>query len=284
MRQFLIPRLPEPGAGIELRGDDFHYLYRVRRVRTGQVITLKSADGRSLEARVALCGADFLRLEATGNQAVALAAGAQEIQGVVPLHLVQGIPKGKKLEMVVRQATEIGVASITPLKCRNSVAELDERWDRKRQHLEGVIREAFQQSGGSRLPVLNDPLEPVVLADGLAPSAGGLVLFLHEQELAQSPLHGYLEPRPASVTLVVGPEGGFSPEEVRLFLQRGFRSAWLGPQVLRTETAAIVGLGVLSVLLRDSHSVDRKKHERIPKPRCPEGAPAGHTSRLHRFR
>jgi 16S rRNA (uracil1498-N3)-methyltransferase len=249
MKQLLISRLPAPGAGLVVDGADFHYLHRVRRVRVGQVIMCRTADGAKAACRVTAIGTSHLVLGPLGETAAEEAPRASGGRAIPDIRLVQGIPKGKKLEQVVRQATELGVSSIIPLKCRHSVAEIDERWENKRLHLEGVIREAFQQSGGCCLPRLADPMTPEALCGTLNPAPGELVLFLHERELAQSSLHGYLVGRPKSVTVVIGPEGGFSPEEVRLFIGRGFGPVWLGPQVLRTETAAVVALGIVNLLL-----------------------------------
>jgi 16S rRNA (uracil1498-N3)-methyltransferase len=249
MKQLLLSRLPAPRAGLVVDGADFHYLHRVRRVRVGQVIMCRTAGGEKAACRVMAIEASHLVLGQLVEDVPVEEAQVTDVPSGIPVHLVQGIPKGKKLEQVVRQATELGVASITPLKCRHSVADLGERWDTKRVHLEGVMREAFQQSGGRRLPSLADPLTPEDFCRNRARVPEGLVLFLHERELAQSSLHGYLVGRPASVTVIIGPEGGFSPEEVRLFTGCGFMPAWLGPHVLRTETAAVVALGIVNLLL-----------------------------------
>lgn len=255
MKQLLISRVPEPGAGLVISGPDFHYLHNVRRVRIGQVLTCRTGDGRRTVCRVTRIETDHLvldRIEETSGSTAGLSLEGSLDGPKTVLHLVQGIPKGKKLEQVVRQATEIGVASITPLGCRHSVADPGERWANKRQHLEGVIREAFQQSGGGCLPSLANPLSPEEYCRGHAPAADELILFLHEKELEQTTLHRYLDPRPSVVTLIIGPEGGFSAEETNLFLRAGYKPVWLGAQVLRTETAAIVALGAVSLLLKES--------------------------------
>ena len=245
MKQFLISRLPEPGTGLELRAADFHYLSHVRRCKVGQVIACRTADGQKILCRVRHIATDFLLLDlADDSDARGVPNNSGPPPGFVPVHLVQGIPKGKKLEQIIRQATELGVSSIQPLKCRHSIADLDERWENKRKHLDGVIREAFQQSGGNSLPKLLDPLEPVEFCSQSQAGAEDLVLYFHEQELEQTTLHRYLDHKPASVTIIIGPEGGLAPDEIKIFNQAGFHGVWLGTQVLRTETAAIVAVEI----------------------------------------
>ena len=263
MKQFLISRLPEPGVGLELRGADFHYLGHVRRCKAGQVLACRTIEGQKLECRIREIAADYLILDAMEDSVAAIGPGSVVGDAnLIPLHLVQGIPKGKKLEQIIRQATELGVASIRPLKCRHSIADLDERWENKRKHFEGVIREAFQQSGGRCLPTLLDPLDPTSYCRQANTDPNHLVFYFHELELEQTSLHRYLETKPASVTVIIGPEGGLAPEEIQLFKQAGFKGAWLGSQVLRTETAAIVAVGIVSLLIHELDSWSFREQDR----------------------
>ena len=84
-----------------------------------------------------------------------------------------------------------------------------------------------------------------------APAHDALSLLLRERPLAQETLHGYLDRVPRHVELVVGPEGGFSPDEVEMLLSRGFQPFCLGPRVFRTETAAIFALGAVKILVQE---------------------------------
>jgi len=156
------------------------------------------------------------------------------------------------LDLVIRQSVELGVDSILPLQCRNSVPDLNERWDRKKVRFQAIIREAFQQSGGSVMAILHDPCSVQEMVVNRPLSEDELGLFMHEEELEQSSLHGYLRHIPSAVRLVVGPEGGLSAFEVDLLRQAGYKPIFLGKQVLRSETAAIVGLGALSIMARES--------------------------------
>ena len=183
---------------------------------------------------------------------------------VACMHLVQCIPKGKKLDLIIRQSVELGVSRISLIQSRNSIPDLSERWDRKREHLEGIVREAYQQSGGNTLTVLEEPrsFETFFKHDPLEPRDLGL--FFHEQELEKTSLHEYLGVIPREIRIVIGPEGGLAPEELQLLQAASYRPVYLGKQVLRCETAAVAGLGALRLIMREHpfwSTTDRKSHE-----------------------
>jgi 16S rRNA (uracil1498-N3)-methyltransferase len=94
---------------------------------------------------------------------------------------------------------------------------------------------------------------PAKLTD-LHPVPGAVSLFLHTEPIAFHTLHGYLDRVPERVELAIGPEGGFSPSEVTLLTERGFRPLHLGQRVLRTESAALFALGAVQILIQERHS------------------------------
>ncbi|MEZ4467273.1 MAG: RsmE family RNA methyltransferase [bacterium] len=164
----------------------------------------------------------------------------------VGVHLWYGLPKGDKLETVLRQATELGVERVRLLACQRSVVRLEGgRKDGKLDRLARVAAEAARQCGRADVPTVE---APATVAEALAAEVPGLLLVLHPEggrPLVEVPLT-------APVTVCVGPEGGFSPDELARFdAAGGIRVTLLGP-VLRTETAAPVacalvlhGLGAL---------------------------------------
>lgn len=263
MKQFLLPQ-DWPQNPI-LTGDDFHYLVHVRRLDTGRKLQCRTRSGESVVAVVESIAETHITLRPISEsaQTAKIGNGTSHVsektkskpnrpgQGSARLHLLQGIPKGKKLDLIIRQATELGVSTITPINCKHSIPELDGNWAVKSKRYEAVIREAYQQSGGAELPSLNPPLD---IDEGLASllrGNGAVGFFLHEKELEQSTAHGYLRAVPHDIYLLVGPEGGFAPEETDRLVAFGFKPWFLGEQVLRCETAAIVGLGALRVLLQE---------------------------------
>jgi 16S rRNA (uracil1498-N3)-methyltransferase len=190
--------------------------------------------------------------------------------------LLQALPKGSKMDRIVREAAESGVLelllfvsefSVPRPKGNDGNAKLN-RWKR-------IIREARQQSGSPVETLIRAPVDfEEILAwweelKNMRPEARG-ILF-HQVPLAPQPgpegeasplemrsLHGYLEDRPDPVVLAIGPEGGFSNGEVEAFITAGFRPFSIGNSVLRVETAALYGIAAATIILleRDSWTLN----------------------------
>lgn len=151
-----------------------------------------------------------------------------------PVHrvtVVQALLKGDALETVIQQGTELGVASFRLVVTERCVAR--EISDRRLQRLFAIAREAAEQSERGIVPSIE---APVRLPDALAP---GSVLLFERHGAARL---GELEP-PGSI--VIGPEGGFSADEIRTAEEAGVRVAWLGPRILRSQTVAAAAAAVI---------------------------------------
>ena len=163
------------------------------------------------------------------------------------LVLAVGVLRGSKMDDVVRAATEAGVSTIIPLATARSVSAdaIAGRVGRIRR----VVSEALGQSGSTIPTEVTDPLSVRNLAD-LWPAVNSrrVCVFFHETPLAQATVHGYCSGNPEEVLACVGPEGGFDRDEVRTMVDAGYGSAWLGPTVLRAETAALFGLASLRIV------------------------------------
>lgn len=247
MRVFV---LPEAGAGEkarEIRGRDFHYLVHVLRLGVGDRFPASDGEGRKRECRIASIGPDWARLE--------LEPDAESERAGPELVLIQALPKGRKMDQIVRQATEAGVAEIRPVFSRHSLSRLEDPQDRTRraERWRRIAREAAQQSGGSRVPRVAEPAE---LQQALAPAAeeGELRLMFHQERLSEGTLHRALSSSPRRITLLVGPEGGLAAEETSLARERGFLPITVGRRVFRTETAALYAVAAIQIILEEKES------------------------------
>ncbi|HOX30924.1 MAG TPA: RsmE family RNA methyltransferase [Spirochaetales bacterium] len=277
MRRFSLPPEWKPGEGCVLEGGRARYLSRVLRLAPGDRFPGLDAEGRSWLCELLEAGPDRLvigvgplppgcaepeRLEdIRGGRAAAPpspAAGSARLgppeAARPPITLVQGLPKGSKMDLVVRQAAEAGVARVLPLRALRSVPEADsaarlERWRR-------IAREALQQSGSAVPTRVEAPIGLEALPGALGEGGPGrLRLFLDEEApLAQSSLHGYLTEAPGEVVLCVGPEGGFAAEERRFLAGSGFSPFRLPCAVLRTETAALYAVAAVEIVLSERSS------------------------------
>jgi 16S rRNA (uracil1498-N3)-methyltransferase len=149
------------------------------------------------------------------------------------------------LEWGVEKATELGVARITPVLARRTEKHLAQAAAKRVERWRRIVLEAAKQSRRSDVPVVD---EPVALKVALGMVDAGTKLLLAETEQENS-LKAALEGEVASVALAIGPEGGWTAEEMALFSERGWRHVTLGPRILRAETAAIAGLAVCAAML-----------------------------------
>ncbi len=216
--------------------EETRHLARVLRLGPGDIV--QAIDGRGTEYTVRLESMEG-RL-ATGT---VLARSTARIESPLSITLAQGIPKGDKMEWIVRAATEMGVARIVPLVTRRCVVRAELGRERARRW-QRVAKEAAKQSGRSVIPAVEAPRKfDEFLAER---PAFDLEIALWESE--RRGLSEILEAvsRPvASALIVVGPEGGLAPEEVEALREHGVETAGLGPRILRTETAAPTGIALL---------------------------------------
>jgi 16S rRNA (uracil1498-N3)-methyltransferase len=246
MRVFLLPHGAEDGRDVEIQGKDYHYLVHVLRRRVGDRFQGADPGGRCWECRVAELGVDRLRLE--------LERPARPVEeGPGPaLRLIQALPKGRKMDLIVRQATEAGVREIRPVFSRYSLPRLEDPADRarRRERWLRLAREAAQQSGGLRLPSI---AEPAGLQETLEQERfeGEARLIFHQDRLEAQSLHAALAGSPRWVSLLIGPEGGFAEEEVALARGRGYLPITLGQRVWRTETAALYAVAAVQSILEE---------------------------------
>ncbi|SAL38998.1 16S rRNA (uracil(1498)-N(3))-methyltransferase [Caballeronia concitans] len=161
--------------------------------------------------------------------------------------LAQGVAGGDKMDWLIEKTVELGVAGIAPLTAERGVVRLaGERALRRQAHWQALVRAACEQCGRNRVPEVAPPRDlSAWLADLPAASDGDLRLLLSPRaEVTFDALP--VEPPRGHVTLVIGPEAGFSPKEERDIVDAGFSSLGLGPRVLRTETAGIAVLAALA--------------------------------------
>ncbi len=233
---FLVDTLPAPGSFV-LDGPEGRHAAAVRRLRVGEPLVLTDGAGLLAPATVTAGGRSDLTLDV--GPAVLVAPPP------VRVVLVQALPKGERGELAVELATEAGVDAIVPWAAQRCVARwrTSDQVDKGLRRWRVIAREAAKQSRRARVPDVRDL---AITADVGALAANARTLVLHES--ATTPLATADLPRSGDVVLIVGPEGGLTEEELTVFDSAGATAVRLGPQVLRTSTAAAVALGALGVL------------------------------------
>lgn len=229
------------GAGlhVDLSERAARHAREVLRLKPGAQIALFNGDDGEFEAVVE---------QVTKNRVSAALKGAlpRLAEPALRIHLAQSVSTGERMDYTLQKAVELGIALIQPLTSERSVVRLDaERALKRREHWQGVIVAATEQSGRTNPPPL---AELRSLPDWLATVAphGGVIL---QPGAAQRLVD--LAPPQQPLWLLAGPEGGFSDREIDAALVAGLSPVRLGPRILRTETAALAALAAMQTLWGD---------------------------------
>lgn len=159
------------------------------------------------------------------------------------LTLAQALPEASKMDWIIEKAVELGVSSIQPLAAQRSVVKLTpERAEKKRQHWQGIIIAASEQSGRTRLA----QLEKLVEVSNWLSRPGPVTRLLLTPRAGHSLAAWVNSQPPQDVALTVGPEGGFSEQEEALLINQGAIAVSMGPRILRTETAGLAALAIIN--------------------------------------
>ena len=219
-----------------------HHLGRVLRAAGGEIVQAVDASGQLLSVRLTT-------IASRRAEGVVVGRAALATESRLDLTLAQAIPKGDKMEHVVRMATELGVTRVIPLLSERTVVRLEPgRSDSRLARWRRVAREAAQQSGRAAVPEIAAPTPLSAWRPG-AWATGLLVCFWEEEGRR---LDGILPAGPCPrATVVVGPEGGLTADEVRGLAGAGALVASLGPRLLRTETAGAVAVALLQARYGD---------------------------------
>jgi 16S rRNA (uracil1498-N3)-methyltransferase len=234
MPRFYCPQPLASGAIVDLPESVAHHLHVVR-MQPGAALTLFDGRGGQYAAQLADIGKK--RASAT-----VLAHEAVEAELPYAVTLAQGLPEGTKMDWIIEKAVELGVAAIEPLAAQRSVVRLSgERLEKRLAHWLGVIEAASEQCGRNRLAQLAPVAE---FGRWLAAPAAQPRILLSPR--ASESLAGWAQRTgPQPLTLMVGPEGGFTREEEDAALAAGALALSIGPRVLRTETAALAAVAML---------------------------------------
>ncbi|MFG1609359.1 16S rRNA (uracil(1498)-N(3))-methyltransferase [Actinoplanes sp. NPDC049265] len=236
---FLVDELPA-GETCTLAGAEGHHAADVQRVRPGSPVVLADGRGGTVSATVASV--------AKGSVVLILGARSTVPAPDPSLTVVQGLPKGDRGELAVQAMTEVGVDEIIPWSATRCVTQWrGDRGLKSRAKWVSTAREAAKQSRRPWLPMVAGAPDLSTRQVGGRLAGAAAAFVLHED--ADVPLTGVPLPATGEIALVVGPEGGITEDEIEAFVAVGARPVKLGDAVLRTSTAGVAALAVLSARL-----------------------------------
>ena len=226
------------GQTIELEAAPAKHLITVLRHGTGDGVVLFNGDGHAYTATLLPpAKPKGLKVEIDGMD-------TPQVESSIEVHLVQAIGRGERMDWAIQKATELGVTTITPLLTERVAVKLDEkRTDARLDRWQAIAIHAAEQSGRTRVPHIQTPIK------------------LYDWSVPQDQPCWYLDPlasqtlrdcaAPQRCTLLIGPEGGLTSEEITRLSNQGALGLRLGPRVLRTETAGAVAIAAIQTLWGD---------------------------------
>lgn len=239
-----IPRIFSPvalaaGQTVALDDNAAQHVGRVLRMQAEQALELFNGDGHDYPATIA----------AVGKREVTVTLGEPRVNGSEsPLKLVLGqtLSKGDRMDYAIQKSVEMGVTTIVPLVSERCDVRLKgDREDKRLRHWQGVAVSAAEQCGRAVVPDITPVMTLAQWFDYTQNTPVRLVLH-HRSSQSLETL-----PHPDEVALLIGPEGGLSPDEIAAAEARGFLPTTLGARVLRTETAPVAAIALCQWLWGD---------------------------------
>lgn len=217
-----------------IRGDEARHIEKVLRLGPGDSLELFDADGSVYQAVI-----ESLHREEVFVRILARLSGAVDMDAQIVL--CQAVVKSQKMDAIIEKCTELGATGFRPFFAHRSIP----RWDAGKaaarvQHWNNIARAAVKQSGARRLPTVEPLLSFSEMLTRQFPDCERAMLWENERK---QPFRGLLAGCGRKIVLMVGPEGGFTPDEADEAAQHGFQVCGLGERILRAETAAIVAVG-----------------------------------------
>jgi len=223
---------------VSLDGSDAHKIVNVLRMREGDAIEVTDSAAQRFAAS--------LIIDARGIRATLLERKPSSERQALQITVAQGVPKGQKMDFVVEKLTELGVSRITPLRSERTIVtdvgvQKLERWRR-------LAKTAAQQCGRDRMLQVDEPQSLEALCARFSDYDAVLLPWELAEQMPLRETLPLLVQGAQSVLVVIGPEGGFSHAEAERSVRAGGHALWLGPRILRTETAAMVLVSILNYL------------------------------------
>jgi len=224
---------------VTMTGDQARHLALVLRVKPSDMVSVLNGTGYEYECRIVSVHKKEVRAEV-------LSKTPYSAESPVSITIVQGISKGERMEIAIQKSTELGATRFIPVITERTQVKQTQKVERWRR----IALSAAEQSGRDKMIEIDDPLQLEEFLGSIAPVSAGIIFFEEKRERnLKEVLSGFTEIKEISV--LIGPEGGFTREEVAAAVEKGFVEASLGPRILRTETAPITALSIIQYELGD---------------------------------
>ncbi len=230
------------GTEVDLANPDLKHAYSVLRLKEGDKIAVADGFGTALSGFITVASSERVR-----------ALLDQEIpsnESNLNIYLLQSLAKGEKMDRIIRQTVELGIKKIIPLELMRSVPDLKKKEEKKLIRWQKIARSAAAQSRRAFLP----QVEKIKNLKTLLSDIEGQFIVMpweREEKVSLKELLTTRQPEVHSVSLLIGPEGGFDLAEIEAIRKIGGHTVHMGPRILRTETAAVAAVTMIQSLWGD---------------------------------
>jgi len=238
MHQFFVEEEQIGREFITITGSDVNHIKNVLRMKPGEKIRVSSKTGGDFFCLISELGENFVQADILTEE-----AGTTELPGKI--YLFQGIPKGERMEHVIEKAVELGVYEIIPVRMRYCVVKLDEkRQQTKLRKWQSIAQAAAKQSKRSIIPHIHPVMNYREALEYAFSAELCLVPYENKEGMAATKQALSAVRGKKSVSIIIGPEGGFAPEEIEAVGDKA-EIISLGKRILRTDTAAITAMALV---------------------------------------
>ncbi len=236
MSKFFVKKNQIVDNQILITGQDTNHISKVLRSKTGDAILVCDGEGNDYRALIE-------SIEKEQITCSILESYPCKNEPEVKVTLYQGLPKQGKMEWIIEKCTEMGISTIVPVQMTRSVVKLDaSQSEKKKERWQKTANEAAKQCGRGVIPQVMTPIKFMDLKREDLPD---YLLVPYEEEKAKPIKFALRDKKEKSVGIFIGPEGGFTEEEIAHLAGMGAESVTLGPRILRTETAGVVALSLV---------------------------------------
>lgn len=244
MPKFFVSPDKVSGNTIRIDTGDVQHITRVLRLEKGDVVTISDSTGTDYEAEISQIGKDAVICNILSEK-------KNSSESNISVTIFQALPKGTKMEYIIQKNTELGVVKIVPCALSRCVVKLDGKDAKKKcERWQKIADEAAKQSGRGVIPVIGDVMSFKAAAEEMKKSDFSFVPYESEEDTGLKELLK-MHTDAVNISFMIGPEGGFAPEEIAYLDDMGIKRVTLGPRILRTETAGEATLAILMYELGD---------------------------------
>lgn len=243
LRRFYIPPKKVHTHHPEITGSDAGHIFRVLRLSVNDDVELFDGSGKGYRAKIKSVSPKRIRLRIVDDFPLLA-------ESPIQITIAQAFLKNRKMEALIQPLTELGIHRWMPFYAARSVPVPDKkRLEKRLSRWDKIALEAVKQCRRGRIP----RIEPATCLDGILTESDNtaIKIIFHAEETQRFDGQATVSEKPESVMVLVGPEGGFTPEEVAMAKAHGFLPAGMGPRILRSQTAAIAACTLVQYIYGD---------------------------------